>query len=138
MSCLFNCYDTLLGNSTMLHLFSFACILQWWINSRIYLILQSFSGENIQIPRFGKICGKLALFRKYLAIYHIFSTWVSQNRVLNSTRVQRTRVPSNMVLNIIEIEYFFIVLELIKVEYFFSFFFYFLFSTKTALSPHFL
>ena len=42
-------------------------------------------GENSQIPRFGKICGKLALFRKYLAIYHSFSTRVSQNRVLNST-----------------------------------------------------
>ena len=45
-------------------------------------------GENTQIPRFGKICGKLALFWKYLAIYHIFSTQVSQNRVLNSTQVQ--------------------------------------------------
>ena len=119
---MFTCYDTLLGNLTMLHLFSFACVLQWWINSRIYLILQSFSGEIIQIPCFGKICGKLALFRKYLAIYHIFSIRVSQNRVLNSTRVQWTRVPSNMVLNIIEIKYFFIVLELIKVEYFFLFF----------------
>ena len=46
-------------------------------------------GENSQIPRFGKICGKLALFRKYLANYHFFSTRVSQNRVLNSTRVLR-------------------------------------------------
>ena len=33
-------------------------------------------GENSQIPRFGKIYGKLALFRKYLAIHHFFSTQV--------------------------------------------------------------
>ena len=33
-------------------------------------------GENSQIPRFGKIYGKLALFRKYLAIHHFFSTRV--------------------------------------------------------------
>ena len=32
--------------------------------------------ENCQIPCFGKICDKLALFRKYLAIYHFFSTRV--------------------------------------------------------------
>ena len=38
-------------------------------------------GENSQIPCFGKIYGKLALFRKYLAIYHFFSTQVPQNRV---------------------------------------------------------
>ena len=31
-------------------------------------------GENSQIPHFGKICGKLALFWKYLTIYHFFST----------------------------------------------------------------
>ena len=31
-------------------------------------------GENSQIPCFGKICGKLALFWKYLAIYHFFSS----------------------------------------------------------------
>ena len=46
-------------------------------------------GENSQIPRFGKICGKLELFRKYLVIYHFFSTRISQNRVLNSTEVPR-------------------------------------------------
>ena len=33
-------------------------------------------GENSQISRFGKIYGKLALFRKYLAIHHFFSTRV--------------------------------------------------------------
>ena len=44
-------------------------------------------GENTQIPRFGKVYGKLALFMKYLAIYHFFSTRVSQNRFLNSIRV---------------------------------------------------
>ena len=44
-------------------------------------------GENSQIPYFGKICDKLALFRKYLVMYHFFCTWVSQNWVLNSTRV---------------------------------------------------
>ena len=38
-------------------------------------------GENSQIPCFGKICGKLALFRKYLAIYHFFSTQIPQNQV---------------------------------------------------------
>ena len=46
------------------------------------------AGENSQIPRFDKVCDKLALFHKYLAIYHFFSTRVSQNRVLNSTQVQ--------------------------------------------------
>ena len=46
-----------------------------------------FSGENSQIPRFGKICDKLTLFQKYLAMYYFFSTRFSQNRVLNSTRV---------------------------------------------------
>ena len=29
--------------------------------------------ENRQIPRFDKICDKLALFRKHLVIYHFFS-----------------------------------------------------------------
>ena len=42
-------------------------------------------GENSQIC---KICGKLTVFQKYLAIYHFFNTRVPQNRVLNSTRVQ--------------------------------------------------
>ena len=56
--------------------------------------LLTIRGENSQIPRFGKICGKLAQFRKYLPIYHFFSTRVPQNRVLNSTQVQWTRVPS--------------------------------------------
>ena len=50
------------------------------------LIFVYYIGENSQIPRFDKICGKLALFQKYLVIYHFFSTQVSQNRVLNSTR----------------------------------------------------
>ena len=40
--------------------------------------MEEMWGENSQIPRFSKICGKLALFWKYLAIYHIFSTQVSQ------------------------------------------------------------
>ena len=35
-------------------------------------------GENRQKPRFGKVWGNLALFRKYLAIYHFFGTRVSQ------------------------------------------------------------
>ena len=35
---------------------------------------KGFIGENNQIPRFGKICDKLALFQKYLAIYQLFST----------------------------------------------------------------
>ena len=39
-------------------------------------------GENSQIPRFGKIFGKLALFQKYLV------TRVPQNQILNSNRVQ--------------------------------------------------
>ena len=51
-------------------------------------------GKNSHIPRFGKISDKLTLFQKYLAIYHFFSTRVPQNRVLNSTRIQWTRVPS--------------------------------------------
>ena len=33
-----------------------------------------FVGQNSQISRFDKICGKLALFRKYLTIYHFFNT----------------------------------------------------------------
>ena len=47
-----------------------------------------FFGENSQIPHFGKICDKLALFRKYLSIYYFFSTRVLQNQVPNSTQVQ--------------------------------------------------
>ena len=50
-------------------------------------LLDLMVGENSQIPCFGKICGKLALFQKYLAIYHFFGTRVPQNWVLNSTRV---------------------------------------------------
>ena len=98
-------------------------------------------GENSQIPRFGKICGKLALFRKYLTIYHFFSTWVLQNWVLNNTRVPSESPAwhcwlgicvikkNNMVLNITEIEYLFIVLEFSEVEYlvFLSFLFFFFF-----------
>ena len=107
--------------------------------------MHGYCGENSQIPCFGKICGKLALFRKYLAIYHFFSTRVPQNRVLNSTRVQWTRVPSessawhcwpgifvikkkNVILDISEIEYLIIVLELSAVEYL-VFLFLFLFFT---------
>ena len=48
-------------------------------------LLALFCGENSQIPCFGKIYGKLVLFRKYLGIYHFFSTRGPQNRVLNST-----------------------------------------------------
>ena len=33
-------------------------------------------GENSQIPRFGKIYGKLALFWKYLTIHYFFSIQV--------------------------------------------------------------
>ena len=51
------------------------------------MLANEFVGQNSQIPRFDKICSKLALFRKYLVIYHFFSTRVSQNRVLNSTQV---------------------------------------------------
>ena len=43
--------------------------------------------ENSQIPRFYKLCGNLALFQKYLAIYHSFSNQASWNQVLNSTRI---------------------------------------------------
>ena len=50
-------------------------------------LLDLMVGENSQIPCFGKICGKLAIFRQYLAIYHFFSTRVPQNWVLNSIRV---------------------------------------------------
>jgi len=108
----------------------------------IQVISMETNGKNSQIPCFGKICGKLALFQKYLAIYHFFNTRVPQNRVLNSTWVHWTRVSSespewhcwpgicvikknNVVLNITEIEYFFIVLELHTVEYLFSFSFFF-------------
>ena len=54
---------------------------------KIHNKFSTFS-ENSQIPCFGKICDKLALFRKYLAIYHFFSTRIPQNQVLNSTQVQ--------------------------------------------------
>ena len=57
------------------------------LNFYIISINSLYIGENSQIPRFGKICGKLALFQKYLATYHFFSIQVSQNRVLNSTQV---------------------------------------------------
>ena len=40
---------------------------------------ESKVGENSQISRFDKIYDKLALFWKYLAIYHFFNTRVSQN-----------------------------------------------------------
>ena len=59
-----------------------------YITIRIYIHIYIYIGENSQIPRFGKICGKLALFLKYLVIYHFFSTQVPQNRVLNNTQVQ--------------------------------------------------
>ena len=39
-----------------------------------YTISFYLGGQNSQILRFGKICGKLALFQKYLAIYYFFST----------------------------------------------------------------
>jgi len=48
---------------------------------------EATASENSQISCFGKIYGKLALFWKYLAIYHFFSTRISQTRVLNSTLV---------------------------------------------------
>ena len=38
------------------------------------LIFVYYIGENSQMPRFDKICGKLALFQKYLAMHHFFST----------------------------------------------------------------
>ena len=38
------------------------------------LELLLYTGENSQIPCFGKICNKLALFWKNLAIYYFFST----------------------------------------------------------------
>ena len=141
----------------------------YYIYSRtIHVIIYSYkivtyynpSGENSQMSRFGKICGKLALFQKYLAIYHFFSTQVPQNQVLNSTQVQWTWVPSelpawycwpricvikknNVILDTTEIEYLFIVLKLSAVEYlvflffssssfffFFFSFFYFLFMLE--------
>ena len=43
----------------------------------IFTIPQDLAvSENSQIPRFGKVCGNLALFGKYLRIYHFFSTQV--------------------------------------------------------------
>ena len=99
-------------------------------------ILQNENGENSQIPHFGKICGKLALFRKYLTIYYFFSTWVSQNQV------QWTWVPSESPVwhcwlriciikkiiwySILLKSSFFIVLEFYTIEY--PFFIYFLFT----------
>ena len=64
------------------------------LNFYIISINSLYIGENSQIPGFGKICSKLALFQKYLAIHHFFSTRVPQNRVLNSTQVQWIRVSS--------------------------------------------
>ena len=100
-------------------------------------------GKNSQIPCFDKICGKLALFRKYLAIYYFLSTRVSQNRVLNSTWVQWTQVPSElpawhcwleicvikkiMSYSILLKLSFFIVLELPTLEYLVFFFLFLLF-----------
>ena len=51
------------------------------------LELLLYTSENSQIPLFSKIYDKLILFWKYLAIYNFFSTRVSQNWVVNSTRV---------------------------------------------------
>ena len=84
------------------------------------------------------------MFRKYLAIYYFFNTQIPQNQFLNGTQVQWTRVPSkplawhywsgicvikknNVVLDITEIEYLFIVLMLSAVEYLVFFLFLFLF-----------
>ena len=106
-------------------------------------------GENSQIPRFGKICGKLTLFQKYLTIYHFFITRVPQNQVLHSTRFQWTQVPNKspawhywpkicvikkiMWYSISLKSSFFIVLELHTVEYlvFLFFFSFFLFPFST-------
>ena len=107
-----------------------------------------FYGENSQILRFDKICDKLALFQKYLEMYHFFSTRVPQNRVQNSIRVRWTRVPSeslawhywpgicvikknNVVLDITEIEYLFIVLNFSAIEYLVFLFFLFFLSFST-------
>ena len=38
-------------------------------------------GKNSQIPHFGEIIGNLALFMKYIGMYHFFGTRVSQTRV---------------------------------------------------------
>ena len=43
---------------------------------RLEIYIYIYIGENSQISRFGKICGKLTLFQKYLAINHFFSTQV--------------------------------------------------------------
>ena len=56
----------------------------WLLDLDWGFVIYWFGGENSQIPRFDKICGKLAL---------VFSTQVFQDRVLNSTQVQWTRVP---------------------------------------------
>ena len=79
-------YFTLLFRFIFIHFYvHIKYILFSMIKKKLHHI---FWGENSKIPRFGKFYGKLALFRKYLAIYHFFSTRVSQNRVLNSTRAQ--------------------------------------------------
>ena len=41
---------------------SHVTLMQW--------LILPIEGENSQITRFGKICGKLTLFQNYLAIYH--------------------------------------------------------------------
>ena len=82
--------------------FSFFFSFFFFFKSSIYI------GENSQILCFGKICDKLALFWKYLAIYHFFSNRISQNRILNMC---------NMIFDIMKIEYFFIILKLHKIKY---------------------
>ena len=73
-----------------------SCICTWNLEVGRARFIVGVPGENSQIPCFDKICGKLALFRKYLAIYYFLSTRVSKNRVLNSTWVQWTWVPSEL------------------------------------------
>ena len=99
----------------------------YYIYSRtIHVIIYSYkivtyynhSGENSQMSRFGKICGKLALFQKYLAIYHFFSTWVlSESSAWHCWSGICIIKKNNVVLDIIEIEYLFIILELSVVKY---------------------
>ena len=87
----------------------------------IFILSSIYIGENSQILCFGKICDKLALFWKYLAIYHFFSNRISQNRILNMC---------NMIFDIMKIEYFFVILKFYKVKYLvFLFFPYFLYLT---------
>ena len=55
-----------------------------------------FHGENSQI-RFGKNFGKLSTVLKiFNNLLLFFSIWALQNRVLNSTRVQLTRILSEL------------------------------------------